>query len=151
MLSRIKRLMDEKGLSISSFADEVGVKRPAMTHTLTGRNNPSLDIVTKILETYSDISPDWLMFGKGPMKKGNTPIQQGLFEELDEEKESTSAVPAESISKSLNQPKEINPIVTEIAPIAIKNSLPDKRIAKIMVFYSDNTFETFVQEDISKR
>lgn len=150
MLSRIKRIMDEKGLSISAFADEVGVKRPAMTHTLTGRNNPSLDIVTKILETYTDISPDWLMFGKGAMKKANTPVQQGLFEEFEDDAEAASTVAPELNNQTIVSPKEAKSAPAEIVPILAPKSDVEKRISRIMVFYTDNTFETFIKEEISK-
>ncbi|MEI7677327.1 MAG: helix-turn-helix transcriptional regulator, partial [Bacteroidales bacterium] len=66
MLNRIQKIMDDKGLTVSSLADEIGVKRPTMTHTLSGRNNPSLDIISKILERFPEVSSDWLMFGKEP-------------------------------------------------------------------------------------
>lgn len=67
MLQRIRKIIEERKLTATSFADAIGVQRPAVSHVLSGRNRPSLDFVTKILSRYPDIDPDWLLFGKGSM------------------------------------------------------------------------------------
>lgn len=65
MIERIKEIMNEKNLSSSLFADEIGITRASMSHLLSGRNNPSLDIIQKILHQFPDIDSDWLLFGNG--------------------------------------------------------------------------------------
>lgn len=67
MLTRIKQIMELENLSSSQFADEIGVQRSAMSHVLSGRNNPSLDFVMKIKACFNEISLDWLLLGKGNM------------------------------------------------------------------------------------
>lgn len=69
MLERINRIIEEKQMSTTQFADFINIQRPTMSHIISGRNNPSLDIVMKILTAFPDIDSDWLMFGDGKMYK----------------------------------------------------------------------------------
>ncbi len=78
MISRILLILKTQNLSSSQFADEIGVQRSSISHILSGRNNPSLEFVTKILKRYPEINSDWIIFGKGSMYKGsdsNTDLQ----------------------------------------------------------------------------
>ncbi len=148
MLTRIQKIMDEKQLSISAFADEIGVKRPTMTHTMTGRNNPSLDIISKILERYNEINADWLLFGKGSMYKNYTPTQAGLFDQLENVKSNSEE---DSILKNEQEHSlKIPPVIFEEEKYSKKTNANEKKISKILIFFSDNTFETFIPEDKQK-
>jgi len=80
---RIRQLMQEYNLSPSAFADEIGIQRPAISHILSGRNRPSLDVVMKILKAFDQINPQWLLTGEGTMKQLN------LFEDPSEETNKT--------------------------------------------------------------
>ncbi|MBP5259932.1 MAG: helix-turn-helix transcriptional regulator [Paludibacteraceae bacterium] len=54
------------------FADAVGINPAAVSHLLAGRNNPSYDLVYKILEAFPALNPDWLIMGRDPMyRNGN--------------------------------------------------------------------------------
>ena len=64
IIERIKRIISDSGLSNSSFADKIGVPRSSISHILSGRNNPSLDLIIKILRNFDDISADFLLKGK---------------------------------------------------------------------------------------
>ena len=65
MKERIIQIMEHEGLSSSKFAEEIDIQRSAMSHILSGRNNPSLDVLLKILKKFTYIDSDWLLFGKG--------------------------------------------------------------------------------------
>ena len=69
MISRILLILKTQDLSSSQFADEISVQRSSISHILSGRNNPSLEFVTKILKRYPDINSEWILFGKGSMYK----------------------------------------------------------------------------------
>jgi len=69
MKARIAELIEHLGFSQAQFADQIGVKRSIINHIFTGRNNPSLEVVMKILATYKQLSPDWLIYGEGPMMR----------------------------------------------------------------------------------
>jgi transcriptional regulator with XRE-family HTH domain len=70
MINRILLILKTQNLSSSQFADEIGVQRSSISHILSGRNNPSLEFVCKILKRYPEINADWILFGKGSMYKG---------------------------------------------------------------------------------
>lgn len=69
MVDRINKIKEEKAKSERDFALKVGVKPNTMNQYLSGERGFSLDVVLKILDTYPDISSDWLLFGKGEMHK----------------------------------------------------------------------------------
>lgn len=61
---RLKKIMEDHGLSSSQMADRIGVQRSAISHILSGRNKPSLDFILKVLDSFSDISSEWLLRGQ---------------------------------------------------------------------------------------
>ena len=64
IIERIKRIISDSGLSNSSFADKIGVPRSSISHILSGRNNPSLDLIIKILRNFDDINADFILKGE---------------------------------------------------------------------------------------
>lgn len=67
MITRIRELLDARQLSPTQFADLIGVGRPVMSHIMSERNKPSLEVVQKIIGAFPDISLPWLLAGTGPM------------------------------------------------------------------------------------
>ena len=67
MVSRINLLLKAKNITARQFAEEIGIQPSGMSHILSGRNNPSLDFVMKVIRRYPEIDINWLMFGKGEM------------------------------------------------------------------------------------
>lgn len=67
MKERIKEFLKVENKSSAQFADEIGVQPSSISHIVSGRNNPSLDFVMKMLTKYPALSTDWLLFGKGQM------------------------------------------------------------------------------------
>jgi transcriptional regulator with XRE-family HTH domain len=67
MINRIKKLMELKEVSVASFAELLNVNRSSFNHYFSGRSMPSLELVTKILKLYPDISSNWLILGEGEM------------------------------------------------------------------------------------
>ena len=149
MKERILQIMELERLTPSGFAEEIGIQRAAMSHITSGRNNPSLDVYTKILERFTDINPDWLLFGKGNMKRETkyTPspvIQPDLFS-------NPSYIPSEK--KNIPEyRKEIRDKKPSILPKREENETVKftdtsvKKVEKIMIFYSDSTHEFFNPE-----
>ena len=143
MKERIIKIMECERMGQAQFASAIGIQRAAMSHIISGRNNPSLDVMTKILHRYPQINPDWLLLGKGEMLRDNTPAME----------------PADNIAK--NPPQiQVVPEGHQELPFqesrkeldnsentwAISVEKPSKTVSKIMVFYSDNTYDTFVPE-----
>jgi len=69
MKDRILKFLSDENKTSAQFAEEIGVQPSGVSHILSGRNNPSLDFVMKMLQRYSNLSTEWLMFGKEPMYK----------------------------------------------------------------------------------
>ena len=77
MIDRIRQTIEYSQLSASAFADTIGISRSGLTHLLTGRNQPSLDVARKILAKYPEISTEWLIMGMGDMLRSDeTDVQQ---------------------------------------------------------------------------
>ena len=67
MVTRIRELLESKELSPTQFADLIGIGRPVVSHILSERNKPSLDVVQRIVEAFPEISLPWLLKGTGDM------------------------------------------------------------------------------------
>jgi transcriptional regulator with XRE-family HTH domain len=78
MKDRVQLLIKSKNFTAAQFADEIGVQKSGVSHILSGRNNPSLDFIQKILTRFPEISTDWLLFGKGPMMINDIPATFNL-------------------------------------------------------------------------
>tara|TARA_B100001778_G_scaffold174675_1_gene143715 strand:- start:1737 stop:2105 length:369 start_codon:yes stop_codon:yes gene_type:complete len=72
---RIGKIIEENNLSASSFAKMIGVQRSSISHILSGRNNPSLDLLLKIHNAFNYISLEWLILGDNSMEKTLEEIQ----------------------------------------------------------------------------
>ena len=67
MVNRIRLLLEARNLSPTQFADAIGIARPIVSHILSGRNKPSLEVVQRILTAMPDLSMAWLLNGTGTM------------------------------------------------------------------------------------
>lgn len=70
MVERIRQLLETRQLTPTQFADAIGIARPIVSHILSGRNKPSLEVVQRILAAMPDLSMPWLLNGTGPMQAG---------------------------------------------------------------------------------
>jgi len=171
MNDRIQLILKTENISASKFADEIGVQRSSISHILSGRNNPSLDFIQKILKRFPDISSDWIIFGKGSMYKN-----PDLFSSLDEQKfekdkESTKILNSredrednETIETNellegntpLPSLKQKDQIRKDTQPISIKKEernshgvvikVGGKKVERIIIFYSDKSCIEYIPE-----
>jgi transcriptional regulator with XRE-family HTH domain len=73
MVERIRQILQNKQLSPTQFADALGLARPIISHILSGRNKPSLEVVQKIIAAFPELSLPWLLSGQGPMLASTIP------------------------------------------------------------------------------
>lgn len=66
---RIILLIESKGLKMASFERKLGLRRNSISQVLRRNTEIKADIVAKILETFPDVSAEWLLLGKGPMSQ----------------------------------------------------------------------------------
>lgn len=95
MIDRIKQVIEYSQLSSAAFADTIGISRSGLTHLLTGRNQPSLDVARKILAKYPELSTEWLIMGMGEMLR--TEEQSVIASVKDEKSISPAEHPAENL------------------------------------------------------
>ena len=101
ILDRIKKIISDNNLSNSEFAEKIGIPKSSVTHLLSERNNPSLDVIIKISETFEDISADYLIFGyKNDTEPHSEPLNE-LFNNLDEENSEDSVKESNKNIKSI--------------------------------------------------
>jgi hypothetical protein len=145
--------MSEKGIATpSSFAGIIKVNPATITHILNSRNNISLEVVKKILHTFPDINSDWLLSGTEPMFKNektfltSTPSSKvgDLFENQVVESTVRPDISEYSLKNEVEKPKN-TPLFIEKQEIKSEKIIA-KKIDKIMIFYSDNTFTSFSPE-----
>jgi len=134
MVERIKEIILKEGLTSGSFADMVGVQRSSMSHIINGRNNPSLDFIVKTLQSFPKINPEWLLAGIGAMYRSEVTSQPA---QPVRERSIFDSVP-EPVVKPIPVPE---PKRVEIQIDPIKNS--EKYIDKVLIFYSDHTYDEF--------
>jgi transcriptional regulator with XRE-family HTH domain len=141
LTEKIKQILAEKNLSPSLFADEIGIQRSSMSHILAGRNKPSLDIVQKIVRRFPELGLNWILEDENSESgtsrtMDSKPVGLPLFDPT----KSAAPRPAD-----LNRKK--NPTNSRV----YENLKPqesgkeEKKIERILVFYSDGTFQEFKQ------
>ncbi|PKP45036.1 MAG: transcriptional regulator [Bacteroidetes bacterium HGW-Bacteroidetes-12] len=115
LLERLVFIMKLNNLSASAFADKINVQRSSISHILSGRNKPSLELIQKVLIAFPKVNSEWLL-------TGNTAAKE--------------IIPSNQV--------ESEPTPTYLSPPTPTNQHEGaKKIQKIVVFYSDNTFEEF--------
>ena len=67
MVERINLLLKAKNITARQFAEEIGIQPSGMSHIMSGRNNPSLEFVMKVVRRWPEVNINWLMLGKGEM------------------------------------------------------------------------------------
>jgi transcriptional regulator with XRE-family HTH domain len=101
ILNRIKKIISENNLSNSEFAEKIGIPKSSVTHLLSERNNPSLDMIIKISETFEDISTDYLIFGYESDKELPSEPLNNLFDDLNKETSKDSVKDSNNTIKSI--------------------------------------------------
>jgi transcriptional regulator with XRE-family HTH domain len=141
MKERIQEFLKAENKSSAQLAEEIGVQPSGISHIISGRNNPSLDFVIKMLDRYKYLSTDWLLFGKGTMYK-DLQIQNLIDKETDTfNKKSADTL----ISQSNNQTIDIQNIniAKERMDSNSKTIKDNLNVVKIVWFFNDNSFEQY--------
>jgi transcriptional regulator with XRE-family HTH domain len=141
MKERIIEFLKSENKSSAQLAEEIGVQASGISHILSGRNNPSLDFVLKMLEKYHYLSTEWLLFGKGSMYKENK--MQSLFDYEPVNNKDRSEIPdkAEGLKPDIENENVIKGIQGKDP-----SDPPDKLtsdVVKIVWFFENNSFEEF--------
>lgn len=118
--------MEFYDLSAASFADKIDVGRSSISHLLSGRNKPSLDFVMKIIAAFPEVELYWLLNGKGDFPKRSSAQTR-------EEKAPERPQIVQDLFSPASTPEKPD----------LSGSVPGKEIHKIVVLYTDGTFEAY--------
>lgn len=199
--SRIEKVMLHEDMSSSQFATEIGVQNSTLSHILNNRNNPSLDVLKKILSRFPEISTDWLILGQGSMiRQEKQSKEPTLFDSIDENSsasisstkkeysETASSIPSsrnellndDTDARQAHRPAAVSysqPVQQASTPVEnkekhiyssisdtgsgtgsvsvdnengqstivnkIHTSFPERKVSKVIVYFTDNTFQEF--------
>lgn len=133
MKDRISQIIDSKSLTPSKFADIIGIQRSRISHIMSGRNNASIDVVTKIVSKFPEVDLKWLMTGEGEMMTSEINLFSHDIDTANSEVNSDIINSSNTIESSFNKQK------------SIKQS-NKKEIERIIVFYDDSSFKEFKPE-----
>jgi transcriptional regulator with XRE-family HTH domain len=125
---RLQLVMKMNNLNASQFADRIGVQRSSISHMLTGRNKPSLDLIQKTLAHFPRVNADWLLTGK-----------------VKEQEEETTLKSLTSLVKEEDSEFNDAKVIPENKNLQTEFSVPsnESEIEKIIWFYTDGSYRIF--------
>ncbi len=173
IVSRLKCYMSSINITSTQFADACSIPRPSLSQLLNGRNKKVSDeILTKIHDSFPNLSISWLLFGEGNMVNvsntqfsdpQNPDFHSSSIHNSTETQQfetdhslndnfaffssnnftNTSDSSQQDISPNSPHHPPLSSLETpSVETIKLKNTL-NKRITNIVVFYDDNSFESF--------
>lgn len=134
MKDRIAHIIRAKNLTAAEFAMQLGIQPSNISHLLAGRNNPSLDFVKKLKETFPEYSLEWIIFGKGPITVSE-PFAESVSNVKTPKPQSHEELRETKIEKDLFD------LSMDVPQKPQSTSPTDVMLTKMIMVYSDNTFE----------
>lgn len=171
IVNRLKFFMEKHGIGSTQFADACGIPRPTLSQILSGRNKKISDeVISKIHNAYPSLSVLWLLFGEGvPEVSANIEISEPLNGTQTSAAPAsanafytpgnpTAEKPNEEIGGLFGPDMSPDPLMFDDDKPMREISSPKqaesptvtipadgtKSIVNIMVFYSDNSFQSFI-------
>lgn len=133
---RLQEIMKDESLTAASFADRLGIGRPILSHVLGGRNNPSLQLVLKILEHFPAYSADWLLLGNASSQTSESEINP------------LETTPFEPNIAPVQPKTDMDPALIEVKEPKQPSTLLENSthvFNQVMVLYPDKTFDVYKQ------
>ena len=147
MEQRLQLFLQMEQLSQSQFADKMGIQRSGVTHLLSGRNKPSFEFITRMLQTFPTLNAEWLILGKGkPYKDSSASPEIPVAPQSESLPEATLFAP--ELEQLPVEDTEIynfgnNIQINELEEIKQSSPIPGtpKAIKAILILYEDGTYE----------
>ncbi len=144
MNQRLQQFLNAESLSQAEFAESIGVARASISHILAGRNKPGYDFINSVARRYPALNIDWFVTGRGKMYKS---ASEGA-------REPVSAPDQEAAPSLLFTDEEPAPETVRTVEHIERNTFDKhkklienkKIINKIVVFYTDGTFDEYSKD-----
>ena len=168
MKDKLQLLIDsEDKITRSGFAKMLGINPATISQIMAGRNNPSYELLQRILQRFPNVSSDWLMLDRGQMLRDPSLTPSGIPRQTlsdaaaDAEVSDRSALSEPAIADSLfSQPESVSDISAEIQTVRESHisresfmssisahSQSGSPVERVVVFYADKTFETYTPKN----
>ena len=150
MREKLLKLMKSEKLSSSRLAEMLEIQPSSISHILSGRNKPSFDFLVKILRRFPTLNPDWLLLDAEQMYRSSDNLEQrlGNTSQKESQPQHSATTNTDNLSSgrevSTEQPKEnsTNRPMQNIGSLPVQ-AKPNADIERVIVLYSDKSFEAF--------
>lgn len=79
MKERFEFILKHYNISQLELSEKLGVSKSTVSHLLSGRNKPGLEIVVSVMESFKELNIEWFVLGKGnKLKQINEPQKPPL-------------------------------------------------------------------------
>ena len=153
MEQRIRKIIDDLGLSQSDFAKQIGVERANISHILSGRHKPSYDFLRKVLLTFPNLNAEWLILGKGKAYKTDNQQDKIDLQNTQDTKKKQEPEKKVEITKNNANNSNIDEKKDKSENNIEQNSNDTKQKSlfsepeQILILYDDKTFSTYKKRD----
>lgn len=72
VIQRIKEMLKEMNISVSELATRIGKPQTTVNNWLIAKRKPQMDFIFQILNSFENVSAEWLLRGEGEMIKNNS-------------------------------------------------------------------------------
>ena len=118
---RFLEVMKSEGMNAKDFSLEVGISAATMSNIMNGKNNPSLDVIQKVLDRFRALSSDWLVLGVGSMYREKSKSR--------DDNQLLAIQPEEEVFQGHTMPANQ------------RYAQHSRKVSKIMIFYTDGSFD----------
>lgn len=142
MNRRLQQFLSAENISQSQLAEILGVARASVSHILSGRNKPGFDFILNMTNRFPALNIEWLISGKGRMY--NTPTTtlydpHSVVEEIPSQINFTEEIQDFSEIATESAAPKVNTLDSKA-----QQPITQRSISKILVFYTDGTFQELV-------
>lgn len=143
---RLLALMKAEGLNAKQFTREAGISAATMSNIINGRNNPSLEVMQKVLNRFRNVSTMWLILGVGSMYNEKSDSQDDIFVQnpaSESMSEQADVLPASYIYNNVRTRTHARNGSEPDNAQADSNDVSgnSKQVARVLIFYTDGTFD----------
>ncbi|WP_375445575.1 helix-turn-helix transcriptional regulator [uncultured Fibrella sp.] len=124
---KIKQVLTIKNLSPSYLADDIGVQRSSISHILSGRNRPSLDIIQKIVRRFPEFTYEWFLESDIQLSTDEAPPHDPP----------KSPLPSDTAPQAMSTNQGNETIIPK------QTGTTKQVIDRILIFYTDGTFREY--------
>uniref|UniRef100_UPI0040560ED4 helix-turn-helix domain-containing protein n=1 Tax=Alistipes sp. TaxID=1872444 RepID=UPI0040560ED4 len=150
MKEKIQLLIKNEGLTQSRLAEILEIQPANVSHILSGRSKPGFELLQKILRRFPRLSPDWLLLDRGEMYRTDdeeaAPAAPSTSSHAERPVPNFDSLFATAGSEEMTSARETAPRPNTSTPSPDSSNPPTVghgRVSRVVVFYSDHTFESF--------